>query len=390
MSERTDATSPHSASAQTTSPHTSSPVPDSIRGAVHRGTGNRLEVLELRLAEPGPGSVLVRMGASGVCGSDRHVLEGEWSMPQPTVLGHEGAGTVEAVGEGVDDLQPGDHVVLTWFYPCERCDACRQGRSWACTGSRSEECLLPDGSTPMTLDGETAYPYLAVGSMAEWTVVPRQAAVKIPDEVPFDVAALIGCSVATGFGAVVNDAHVAPGRSAVVIGAGGVGLCLVMALALSGASPIIAVDTSDDSLELARSFGATHTVRADSDVTARVREITGTGADYAFEAIGRVETIELLPGLLTRGGTAVAVGLPPQDSPVRIDMLAFAEEGKTFIGSNYGATVPARDFPMLARLYLAGKLPVDRLITERVPLERVNDAFDTMRRGARGRTVIVY
>lgn len=359
------------------------------RAAVYDGDA-RLTVRDVELREPGRGEVLVRIGASGVCGSDRHVLDGDWQMPQPTIMGHEGAGVVEALGPGVRSLEPGDHVIMTWFYPCGTCSACRQGRTWVCTGSRSEECLLPDGSTPMQLDGAVAYPYLAVGSMSERVVVAEQAAVRVPKELPFDVAALIGCSIATGVGAVVNDAEVKPGRSALVIGAGGVGLSIIMGLKLAGASPIIAADVTDESLELARQFGATHTVRSGADLAEQVRQIVPDGVDVAFEAIGRPETIALMPAALQRGGTAVVVGLPPQDRPVPIDALALAEEGKSLLGSNYGSTVPARDFPMLARLYLDGRLPIDELITNRCSLDEVNDAFDLMRSGARGRSVIVF
>lgn len=359
------------------------------QAAVYTGT-DRLDIREVELRAPGRGEVLVRIGASGVCGSDRHVLDGDWQMPTPTIMGHEGAGVVEAVGEGVTSLEVGDHVIMTWFYPCGVCASCRQGRTWVCTGSRSEECLLPDGSTPTTLDGDRAFPYLAVGSMSERVVVAEQAAVRIPPGVPFDVAALIGCSIATGVGAVVNDARVQPGRSAVVIGAGGVGLSIIMGLALAGASPIIAADVTDDALALAREFGATHTIRSGADLAERVREIVPDGADFAFEAIGRPDTIALMPATVQRGGTAVIVGLPSQDRPVPIDALALAEEGKSLLGSNYGATVPARDFPLLSRLYLDGKLPIDRLITNRFALQDVNDAFDLMRAGAKGRSVLVF
>lgn len=358
------------------------------RAAVFSGS-ERLDIREVDLREPGRGEVRVRIGASGVCGSDRHVLDGDWQMPTPTIMGHEGAGVIEAVGEGVTSLEVGDHVVMTWFYPCGTCASCRQGRTWVCTGSRSEEGLLPDGSTPTELDGERAYPYLAVGSMSERVVVAEQAAVRIPPDVPFEVAALIGCSIATGVGAVVNDARVQPGRSAVVIGAGGVGLSIIMGLALAGASPIIAVDVTNEALALASEFGATHVIRSGADLPGRVREIVPDGADYAFEAIGRPQTIAQMPATLQRGGTAVIVGLPPQDQPVPIDALALAEEGKSLLGSNYGSTVPARDFPLLARLYLDGKLPVDRLITNRFPLDEVNDAFDLMRSGAKGRSVLM-
>jgi len=359
------------------------------RAALHVGSP-ALDLAEVVVKDPGPGEILVRMGASGVCGSDRHVLDGDWTMPSPTVMGHEGAGTVVAVGEDVTTARAGDHVILAWFAPCMKCRACAAGRTWVCTGSHSETCLLPDGSSPMTRDGETVYPYLAVGSMSEYTVVPEQAAVVIPGGVPFEVAALLGCSVSTGFGAVVNDAGVEPGRSAVVIGAGGVGLSIIMALDLAGANPIVAVDVNDEALELAATFGATHLVRAGADAAAQIRETTGGGADYAFEAIGRPESIAGMPGLLARGGTGVVVGLPPEGRPVAIDALALAEEGKRLIGSNYGSTVPRRDFPLLASLYLAGKLPVDRLITHRVSLDGINGAFDAMRAGARGRTVVVF
>lgn len=359
------------------------------RAAVYDGDA-RLTVRDVELREPGRGEVLVRIGASGVCGSDRHVIDGDWSMPTPTVMGHEGAGVVEAVGEGVTTLSPGDHVVMTWFAPCGSCPNCLEGKAWVCTGTTSEQCLLPDGSTPFTLDGQDAFPYLAVGSMSELVVVSERAAIRIPDDVPMDVAALIGCSVATGFGAVVNDARVQPGRSALVIGAGGVGLCILMALALSGANPIIAADVTDDALELARRFGATHTVRAGDDLSVQVHAIVPDGVDVAFEAIGRPASIEQMPACIARGGKAVIVGLPPQDAPVRIDALALAEEGKTLIGSNYGSTVPARDFPLIAGLYASGRLPIDELITARIGLDEVNTAFDAMRAGAKGRSVIVF
>ena len=359
-----------------------------VKAAVYSGS-EHLDIRDVDLREPGRGEVRVRIGASGVCGSDRHVLDGDWEMPTPTIMGHEGAGVVEAVGDGVTSLEVGDHVIMTWFYPCGTCSSCRQGRTWVCTGSRSEECLLPDGSTPTSIEDDTVFPYLAVGSMSERVVVAEQAAVRVPKEVPFDVAALIGCSIATGVGAVVNDARVQPGRSAVVIGAGGVGLSIIMGLALAGASPIIAADVTDEALELAKQFGATHTVRSGSGLAERVREIVPDGADFAFEAIGRPETIALMPSTVQRGGTAVIVGLPPQDRPAPIDALALAEEGKALLGSNYGGTVPARDFPMLARLYLDGRLPVDRLITNRFALDDVNEAFDLMRAGAKGRSVLV-
>lgn len=360
------------------------------RAAVHQGGIAALELTTVEVADPGPGTVLVRMGASGVCGSDRHVLDGDWALPSPTVMGHEGAGTVEAIGDGVTDVAVGDHVILSWFYPCRRCVACLSGKAFVCTGSRAEECLLPDGSTALSREGRQVFPYLAVGSMCEYAVVPESGAIRIPDAVPFDVASLIGCSIATGFGAVVHDARVEAGESAVVIGSGGVGLSIIMALKLVGANPIIAVDRSAEKLEAALRLGATHTLLASGNLIEEVRTLTGNGVDFAFEAIGLVETIESLPALVAPGGKAVLVGLPPQDSPVSVDALALAESGKSIVGSNYGSTVPGRDFPRIAELYLAGRLPIDELISHRVALEDVNDAFDAMRRGERARSVIIF
>ncbi|GAA3837799.1 Zn-dependent alcohol dehydrogenase [Brevibacterium ammoniilyticum] len=364
-------------------------MPTISRAAVHTD-GPELEITEVVVRDPGPGQVLVKLGASGVCGSDRHVLDGDWNLPSPTVMGHEGAGTVVSIGAGVTDLDVGDHVVLSWFYPCLHCAACRAGRMWVCTGSGASDGLLPDGTTAFSRGDGSVFPYLAVGSMSEYTVVAQQAAVKIPDAVPFDVAALIGCSIATGFGAVVNDGDVTAGQSALVIGAGGIGLSIIMSLALAGANPIIAADVSGEALALAAAFGATHTLTSGPDLATEVKEITGTGVDCAFEAIGRRETIELMTSCAAPGGTAVIVGLPPEDDPVSIDALHLAEEGKRLVGSNYGSTVPARDFPRLADLYLAGKLPIDRLITDRIRLDEVNSAFAAMRAGSRGRTVIVH
>ncbi|TDS86965.1 S-(hydroxymethyl)glutathione dehydrogenase/alcohol dehydrogenase [Nesterenkonia aurantiaca] len=359
------------------------------RAALHTRTPN-IDIVDLRVKDPGEGEVLIRMGASGVCGSDRHVLDGEWKMPSPTVMGHEGAGVAVSVGAGVTSVTPGDHVILAWFAPCLKCQACAEGKTWVCTGSHSETGLLPNGTSAMTREDETVYPYLGIGSMSEYTLVPEQAAIAVPREVPFDVACLIGCSVATGFGAVVNDAAVPPGRSAVVIGAGGVGLSIIMSLHLAGATPIIAIDVTDEALELARSFGATHTFKANSDTARHVKEVTDMGADFAFEAIGRPASIAEMPGYLKRGGTAVVVGLPSGEHPVPIDALALAEHGQRLVGSNYGSTVPRRDFPLLASLYLSGKLPVDRLIKRRVPLEEVDTAFEALRTGAYGRSVIVF
>lgn len=366
--------------------------PIGVRAAVYRGdNGDRLAIEQLRLQGPQHGEVQIRVRAAGVCGSDRHVIDGEWQVPLPAVMGHEAAGVIEAVGAGVRDLEVGDHVIVAWHQACQRCAECTGGKPWACTRVLSNDSLLPDGTTRWrTEDGVEAWPYLAVGAMSERIVVPDFAAIRVDPRVPFDVASLIGCSVGTGYGAVVNNAAVVAGESAVVVGAGGVGMSIISALRLAGAYPIIAVDVTEAKLEEAVRAGATHGLIGGADLAEHVAELTDGGANVAFEAIGRVATMEQLPNLIRPGGRAVFVGLPPEDQELRIDGLQLAYDGKTIIGSNYGGLVPARDFPRVADAYLAGELPLDELISSRVPLDEVNEAFDAMRRGERTRTVIVF
>jgi S-(hydroxymethyl)glutathione dehydrogenase/alcohol dehydrogenase len=361
------------------------------RAAILRAPNEGLSVEDVELEPPRAGEVLVRMGASGVCHSDLHVVEGEWQLPMPLVLGHEGAGVVEAIGDGVRDVAVGDHVVLSWFYPCRRCRACISGRAWACTGTRSGSCRLEDGTLRLrSRHGEELFQYLAIGTFAARAVVPEAACVPIPREVPFDVACLIGCGVTTGVGAVVNTARVEPGRAVAVIGCGGVGLSVVMGARLAGAHPIIAIDVEDDKLALAQEVGATHLVRGDGDVAAGVRQIAPDGADYAFEAIGLVPTIEMMPSLLARGGTAVMVGMTPEGERASFDVFSAVEANTSILGSNYGSAVAAIEFPRLARLYLDGRLPIDRLVSHRIALDEIDDAFAAMRRRERARSVVVY
>ena len=364
-----------------------------VRAAVYRGTdGDRLSVETMTLAAPEHGEVRVAVRAAGVCGSDRHVLDGEWQVPLPAVMGHEAAGVVEAVGAGDAALELGALGVRPCRQGGQGCRGCDGGKPGACTRAKSNDSLLPDGSTRWSdaADGSAAYPYLATGALAEAVVVPEFAAIKIDARVPFDVASLIGCSVGTGYGAVANNARVVAGESAVVVGAGGVGLSIISALRLAGADPIVAVDVSEAKLAEATRAGATHTLLSGDDLAVRVGEATDGGADVAFEAIGRVATMQQLPELIRPGGRAVFVGLPPEGQKVEIDALLLAYEGKTIIGSNYGGLVPARDFPRVAGAYLSGALPLDGLISARVGLDEVNDAFDAMRRGERTRSVILF
>ena len=363
-----------------------------VRAKVFNAPGEALVDEELRLAEVRDDLVRVRLRASGVCGSDLHVADGDWTAEGPLVLGHEGAGIVEEVGPDVKDVRPGDRVVLSWFAPCRRCRNCARGRAWLCQNTRSLENTLPDGTTSFaSSDGEPVPAFLGLGTFAEATVVPESAAVPVGDDVPFSVAALIGCAVTTGVGAVVNTAQVRPGDSAVVIGCGGVGQAILLGLGLVGADPIVAVDLSDDRLALARELGATHALRGDDpDLGDHVRSITGEGADHAFEAIGLAVTIEMLPALVCRGGQAVIVGMPAEDVTVPLDPFDLADSGKRVLGCNYGSSVPSVDFPKLARLYASGRLPLDRLVGKTTTLDTVDGALDDLRRAVGLRTIIRY
>jgi S-(hydroxymethyl)glutathione dehydrogenase/alcohol dehydrogenase len=362
-----------------------------VRAAVFTGQGRELGIETLEIDPPAAGEVAVRMLASGVCHSDLHVIEGEWAVDPPLVLGHEGCAEVEAVADGVQGLRPGDRVVLSWYYPCGHCRRCHQGRPWLCEGSNSLQNRMEDGGTRLHRSGgEPVYPYLTVGSFGERAVVPAAGAVPVPAELPAEVGALIGCGIATGVGAVVNTARVEPGASVAVIGCGGVGLAIVMGAVLAGAGRVVAIDLNDAKLELARDLGATHAVRGGEGAAAGVAAACPGGPDYVFEAIGTGPTVELALELLPRGGTAVMVGLTPDGVRASFDAFGFADGGRTLLGSNYGSTRPGVDFPRLAGLYLAGRLPIDRVITERIGLDDVNRAFELMRRGDGARRVIVY
>lgn len=334
------------------------------------------------------------MLASGVCHSDVHRADGDWGPVRPTVLGHEGSGVVEAVGEGVEDLEPGQRVVLSWFPSCGRCSACKAGRPWECSGSSANDHLQQDGTTRLhTAAGRDVLAYLSIGTFAEREVVPAAAAVPVPGAVPPELAALIGCCVATGVGAVHNTAQVPAGASVVVIGLGGVGLSAVMGATLVGASPIVAVDRDPEKLQLASRAGATETVLAASDEEETLRNIleaTGGGPAFAFETAGLASTAELCLRSLPIGGTAVLVGLPPIGDRAFFELFGFVDGSRRVLGSNYGWSVPERDFPLLAGHYLAGRLPIELLVEERILLGDVERAMDSLRRGEGARRVILF
>ena len=367
-----------------------------VRAAVLREAGEPSRIETLELADPRVGEVRVRMQASGVCHSDLHVRDGDWPRPTPIVMGHEGAGVVEAVGPGVSDLAPGQPVALSWMVACRVCRGCRSGRPWACTASPSFRHAMPDGATVFVSPDDAAtpiYSYCAIATMAEATVMPAAAAIPMPDGVDPAVAALIGCCVATGVGAVVKTAAVPAGASVAVIGLGGVGLSIVMGAVLAGAARIVAIDRAPEKFEVALALGATDVVLATADTAEMleaVRDLTDGGPDYAFEAIGRVETVELAIACLPVGGTAVLVGLTPFGARAAFDVYGLVDGARRVLGSNYGSAEPAVDFPWYARWHQSGRLPVERIIDRRIGLDGLEEAFDRQRRGEGLRQVVVF
>ncbi len=364
-----------------------------VRAAVLVAAGEPARIESLELMEPREGEVRVRVLASGVCHSDLHVRDGEWERPAPMVMGHEGAGVVDAVGPGVD-LSVGRPVALSWLVPCGTCRACRAGRPWACPASPSFRHRLPDGTVPYRrpASGEPVLAYCGIATMAEATVVPLAAAVPLPDGVDPAVAALIGCCVTTGVGAVLKTAAVEPGASVAVVGLGGVGLSCVMGAVLAGASQIVAIDRIADKLDRAVAVGATHTLQAGDDTTATIealRELTDGGPDDIFEAIGLPETVELAVAALPLGGTAVLVGMTPIGARASFEVYPFVDGSRRILGSNYGFADPAVDFARYAQLHLDGRLPIERLIDRRIGLDDLEEAFASMREGRYTRQVVV-
>jgi S-(hydroxymethyl)glutathione dehydrogenase/alcohol dehydrogenase len=364
-----------------------------MRAAVIERAGERARIEELTLDEPHDGEVRVRMLASGVCHSDLHVRDGDWDRPGPIVLGHEGAGIVDAVGSGVKQPRVGDLVALTWYAPCLTCPECTAGRQWLCTGSPSLHHRMADGTTRLhRLGGSDVLAYLSIGTFAESQVVPATAAISMPDGMSPEAAALIGCCVSTGVGAALKTAALQQGANVAVFGLGGVGLSIVMGAVLAGAARIVAVDRVEAKLALAAEIGATDTVLAsEHQATAEaIREATDGGPDVAFEAIGLQETIELAIEVVPPGGTAVLVGLTPFGVRASFDVFPFVDGSRRILGSNYGYAVAADDFPAYARWHLEGRLPIDRLIERRIGLDELEGAFDRMRRGEGLRSVVVF
>jgi alcohol dehydrogenase len=354
--------------------------------------GVPLEVMELDLAPPGPGEALVRLRASGLCHSDLNAIDGTAETPCPAVLGHEGAGVVEAVGPGVS-LAPGTHVVLSWLPACGDCEECRRGLPHLCASAWAAMATggLLDGTPRLSRDGEPIFHYCFVSSFAERAVVPARSCVPIPADVPFEVAALVGCAVTTGTGAVWRTAGVRPGERVAVIGCGGVGMSAVIGAAAVGAAPIVAVDLDEDKLEGALSFGATDAVRwtDGADETAeRVREASGGGVDYAIEATGRAEAARAAFLSTRPRGAAVLIGIPRADAVLSLPAPIIPRTERRVLGSMYGSARPERDFPALLDLYRRGRLPLDRLISDRLPLDEIEQGFESLRSASGLRVVL--
>jgi len=363
-----------------------------MKAAVLYEPGQPLRVEDVELAPPRTGEVRVRVGAAGVCHSDYHVMHGDMLAVLPAVLGHEGAGVVEEVGPGVTGVAQGDHVVLLWRTSCGRCEYCSVGRPALCvvgTALRNSG-LLMDGTTRLSRDDLQLRHFAGVSCFAEQTVCAQEAVLKIPEDIPMPIAALAGCAVMTGVGAVVNTAKVEPGSTVLVIGAGGVGLCAIMGAVLAGAARIIAADLNPAKLELATSLGATEVVDSScDDLVDAVRELTGAGVDYAFEVIGLAATVEQAIRAVRVGGTAVAVGIVPTGMTAQVNVQQLVMQEKTLKGSIYGSTRPHVDFPRLFELYRRGRLPLDRLLTRQWALGEINEAYDALLAGTVARSVVV-
>jgi S-(hydroxymethyl)glutathione dehydrogenase/alcohol dehydrogenase len=360
-----------------------------MKAAVLWERNQPLAIEDVRIDGPGPQEVLVRTAASGVCHSDLHVIEGGLPMPTPTVLGHEPAGIVLEVGREVVGLAPGDHVIGCISAWCGTCEWCLQGRPYLCLRM---DLGRPFGGPPrLSKDGKPIHQFANLSSFAEHMLVPERSLVKIREDMPLDRAALIGCGVTTGLGAVLNTARLQAGSTAVVIGCGGVGLAAIQGCRIAGAGRIVAVDNQAWKLELARKLGASHAVDASrGDPTAEVRELTGGGAHYAFECIGLAATVQQAVNALRKGGTALLVGVVPIGQMVPLHAADITLQEKTVMGSMMGSNRFRTDMPRYVDFYLDGRLKLDEMISARLPLAQVNRAFEQMRAGEAARSVVVF
>ncbi|MGH8989692.1 MAG: S-(hydroxymethyl)mycothiol dehydrogenase [Acidimicrobiales bacterium] len=360
-------------------------MPATVRGVVAAGRGAPVEVVPVVVPDPGPGEVVVEVRACGVCHTDLHYREGAINDDFPFLLGHEAAGFVRELGVGVDHLSPGDYVVVAWRAPCGACRSCRRGRPWYCFDSQNAR-------QPMTLeDGTPLTAALGIGAFCERTLVAAGQAVPVDPAARPEAAGLVGCGIMAGFGAAVHTGGVSRGDTVAVIGCGGVGDAAIAGAVIAGARTVIAVDVDDRKLAWARDFGATHTVNSSAaDPVEAIRALTtGNGADVVVEAVGRADTYEQAFLARDLAGVLVQVGVPPPSAHVDLPMLELFGRGGALKSSWYGDCLPTRDFPMLIDLYLQGRLDLDRFITETIPLDGVEVAFERMQRGEVLRSVVV-
>jgi len=346
----------------------------------------------LMLEEPKAGEIMIRMAATGVCHSDHSVITGTIYYDPPVVLGHEGAGVVERVGPGVSRVQPGDHVILSFVTYCGECSMCKEGHVVLCNGFKAGGGrLLDDTCRFYTQEGDPVQQMARIGIMSEYTVVPEQSVIKIDKHYPLDQAALVGCGITTGIGAVLNTAKVPIGASVAVVGAGGVGLNIIQGAALAQASQIIAVDIEPRKLEMALDFGATHVVNAnEGDPVKAVRSLTGGGADYVFEAIGNAQTADQAYRMVRITGTAVIVGIAPPKETMSVRLQQLTMSQRKLMGSFYGSAIPHVDMPKILTWYDEGKLKIGELITATYALDQVNEALADLKAGENARGVILF
>jgi len=352
-----------------------------------------MQIVELELTPPGPGEILVRVQAAGLCHSDLSVIEGIRPRPMPMVLGHEACGIVEAVGAGVNDLNEGDQVVFAFVPSCGHCQPCATGRPALCepgAAANTAGTLLSGHRRFCDSGGAALNHHLGVSGFSEYTVVSQYSAVRIDPALPPEIAALFGCAVMTGFGAVVNTAKIEPGQSLAVFGLGGVGLAAILGGAASSAYPLIAVDPLEEKRALALDLGASHVVVAGPDAVTQIREITGGGAECVIESVGSVAVLADAYAATRRGGTTIATGLPHPSKMLSIPAVSLVAEERTLRGSYMGSAVPGRDLPRYTAMFRAGRLPVDQLLTHRLRLEDINEGFDRLADGLAVRQVIIF
>jgi S-(hydroxymethyl)glutathione dehydrogenase/alcohol dehydrogenase len=352
-----------------------------------------VKVEEIAVDAPGRGEVLVKLGACGVCHSDLSAINGTIALPLPLVLGHEGAGVVEEVGEGVSEVAKGDHVVFSFIYMCGKCRFCVAGRPVLCV-EQGKALTTPLAGQPRVRDaaGKALNIFSGCGAMAEYATVSAENLIRIDPKIPLDVAALVGCGVTTGVGAVFNTAKVVPGSSVAVFGCGGVGLSVIQGARIAGADKIIAIDTLPAKLEMAKRFGATDTlpVKKDEDLSKSLKKLTGGGPDYAFECVGSGELAATAYRAIRRGGLAVVVGVAKPGDSTSLRTMTLPFEEKTITGSYFGSCVPRVDFPRMLALYLGGRLQLEEMITRRYAIGEAAQAFTDLQSGANARGVIVF